>query len=344
MSRTGRIVVLSVLLALSVAGVGWAASRDLRTAHVRAATAPDVATTTALPVATGPRLVFRHTGLDSEYGTVAEVSLDDPGGPREFTGVACDRVDAVAESATCLRTERGVVTRYRSVDLDADWRETSSTAVPGLPSRTRLSEDGSLVATTVFVTGHSYLTTGFATATTVRATGGRSFGNLERFDLRLGGTSVAPRDRNLWGVTFAADDRTFYATLGSGGETWLLRGDLRTRTLEDVAEHVECPSLSPDGRRIAFKQASTRGGRTWWTPAVLDLASGRRTVLAGEARSVDDQLEWLDDDTVLYGVPRDDEPGVSDVWSLDVDSAASPSLLVEQAWSPAVVRAGAPTP
>ena len=50
---------------------------------------------------------------------------------------------------------------------------------------------------------------------------------------------------------------------------------------------------------------------------MLDLATGERTVLAGETHNVDDQIEWLDDDTILYGLPRDDEPGVTDVWSLD---------------------------
>jgi len=105
-----------------------------------------------------------------------------------------------------------------------------------------------------------------------------------------------------------------------------------------VRSDVECPSLSPDGARLAYK-VDDPGPGTHWSFAVLDLATGRETVLAGETRGVDDQAAWLDDDTLLYGVPRSDEPGVSDVWSLDVDrSDALPDLLVEQAWSPAVVR------
>src|SRR5699024_7106563 len=134
----------------------------------------------------------------------------------------------------------------------------------------------------------------------------------------IDGEQVAPRDRNVWGVTFA-DDTTFYATVGTGGETYLVRGDLDARTLTSVADHVECPALSPDGTRIAFKQASERHGVTWWTPAVLDLTSGERTVLDDETRNVDDQIAWLDAHTLLYGLARDDEAGVTDVWSLRTD-------------------------
>ena len=78
-------------------------------------------------------------------------------------------------------------------------------------------------------------------------------------------------------------------------------------------------------------------GDPHWTFAVLDLATGRQTLLAGETHNVDDQAEWLDDDTILYGLPRDGEPGVTDVWALDT-SDATPELLIQQAWSPSVVR------
>ena len=69
-----------------------------------------------------------------------------------------------------------------------------------------------------------------------------------------------------------------------------------------------------------------------------DLATGDRTLLAKGPRGLDDQVEWLDDDTLLYGLPRADDPGVTDVWSVDTSADASPTLLIEQAWSPTVVR------
>jgi hypothetical protein len=64
----------------------------------------------------------------------------------------------------------------------------------------------------------------------------------------------------------------------------------------------------------------------------------KRTVLTAETHNVDDQIEWLDDDTILYGLPRTDQPGVDDIWSLDLASGSTPQLLIKDAWSPAVVR------
>ena len=67
-----------------------------------------------------------------------------------------NHVDAEASGGTCLRTERGVVTRYWLDELEPGWEAGHrSIPVPGLPSRTRLSPDGTLEATTTFVSGHS---------------------------------------------------------------------------------------------------------------------------------------------------------------------------------------------
>ena len=55
-------------------------------------------------------------------------------------------------------------------------------------------------------------------------------------------------------------------------------------------------------------------------------------------QGVDDQAEWLDDDTLLYGLPRADQPGTTDVWAVDTAADATPALLIPGAWSPAVVR------
>ncbi|WP_435885828.1 hypothetical protein [Streptomyces erythrochromogenes] len=50
-------------------------------------------------------------------------------------------------------------------------------------------------------------------------------------------------DVNFRGVTFADDERTFYATMAAGGRTHLVRGDLAERTVTTLRENVECPSL-----------------------------------------------------------------------------------------------------
>lgn len=341
MTTRQRLLVLLVAALVVITGTTAYALAALHRSRAVSSRAPSVPTASGETL-TGPRLVFRHTGLDQEYGVVAEVPLSDPGGPRTFTDLSCDRVYAVATAATCLRTKRGVVTTFEELDLDSSWNVTGTTDLPGIPSRTRLSADGRLAASTTFVNGHSYMTTGFSTATEIHrvasAAGEKSYGNLEQFTLYLDGKRSAPTDRNIWGVTFAADDNTFYATVATHGVTYLARGDLAKRTLTTIADRVECPSLSPDGTRIAFKEKVDHGDGTWWTPAVLDLATMKRTVLSGETRNVDDQIAWLDDDTLLYGLARADQAGVTDIWSLDVAAQAKPQLYVEQAWSPAVIR------
>lgn len=330
-----RVAVFAAVVVLVVVGIGgYAVAEAQRSAAVRHA-APHVAQVAPSALPEGGRIVFRHTGLDQEYGVVAEVPLDDPAGARAFTATSCDRVYATAAVTSCLVSERGVVTRYHLDELDADGTELQRSDLPGIPSRTRLSPDGSLVSTTVFVSGHSYMQVGFSTSTVIRQVGGRSFGDLEKFTLIINGKAVTPVDRNVWGVTFV-DDTSFYATVGTGGKTYLVRGDLTARTLTSVHENAECPSVSPDRTKVAYKVANASGPH--WSLAVLDLATGTQTVLAGEERSVDDQAEWLDDDTLLYGVPRPDQPGVSDVWSLDTRADAQPELLIPEAWSPAVVR------
>ena len=129
---------------------------------------------------------------------------------------------------------------------------------------------------------------------------GRKVANLEDFAVTREGRRITAIDVNFWGVTFARDSDRFYATLATGGKTYLIEGSIEARTARVLHENVECPSLSPDGTRIAYKRR-TGSATTPWRLTVLDLATMRETPLA-ETRSVDDQAEWVDDDTVAYGV------------------------------------------
>ena len=77
-----------------------------------------------------------------------------------------------------------------------------------------------------------------------------SLGDLEDFTATKDGKMIDAIDRNYSGVTFGAGDH-FYAALSNGGQRYLVKGDLSSRTVEVVTDDVECPSLSPDGSRIA---------------------------------------------------------------------------------------------
>jgi hypothetical protein len=338
-STRRRLVVFASIVALALGAGGWFGMQQFVHARSASLTQTDVATRPLTGFPTVDRVVFRSTAPGADYGKVAVVALDAPSGHRAFAPVACDRVDAATDGAVCLVVQRGIVTRFAAQQLDADWSLEREWPLPGVPSRTRLSAGGSLVATTSFVTGHSYTQTGFSTETVIRGRDGAVHGNIEEFRMLLAGEEIAPVDRNLWGVTFV-DDTTFYATAQSQslGRTWLVRGDLAERTLSVVREGVECPSLSPDGTRIAFKKVRTAGQVRTWSIAVLDLATGAELDLPGEGRNVDDQIEWLDDDTLLYGLPRPEEPGVTDVWAIGTSPSAEPRVFIPQAWSPSVVR------
>jgi hypothetical protein len=282
-------------------------------------------------------IVFRNTALGNGYGQVAAASLAAPGGARAITPATCDRVYAGSTTAICLKANRGVVTTYASSVLGPNWQPLRDLPLTGLPSRARLSPDGTLVATTTFVYGDSYATAGqFSTRTIVSRVDGSSNVDLEQFQLTINGQPNNATDRNLWGVTFVDSDR-FYATAATGGKTWLVQGSLKSRTLTALHNDVECPSLSPDGKRIAFKKhGNLAAGR--WRLSVLDLATGVVTELA-ETRSVDDQAVWLDNDRVIYGLSRSTAgTASSDVWVVPANGSGAPQLLVADAWSPSVVR------
>lgn len=332
--RARWIIAVTAAVALlggaTVYGAGAWARFEARSSAVSA-----VAVATGAP-ADGDRIVFRNTASGQGYGRVASVPLADPGAARTVTDRACDRVAATAETELCLRTDRGVLTTFEAVLTDADGATLRQWPLPGIPSRARIGEG--MLSTTAFVTGHSYAPTTFSTQTVIHSMDPAipDPGDLESFSLSVAGAPLTAVDRNLWGVTFADDGDTFYATAASGSRTWLVRGSIAARSMTAIHDTAECPSLSPDGTRIAYKKDA--GGATPdWRIAVLDLASGAETILP-EERSVDDQVVWLDDGTLLYGLPREGAPGDTDVWSIPVDGGGVPQLYLEHAWSPSVVR------
>lgn len=333
--RVWLVTAIGALLLAGAAGYGilaWAEHRD------RASAPSEAQSVTSDVRPTGPRVVFRNTASGEGYGLVASVPLADPSAVRTVTALACDRVYATGAVQSCLHTDRGVVTTFNATLMDASGRELDSWGLAGVPSRTRVSPNSHLVAVTSFVTGESYATVGFATMTTISAAdGSMDSGNLEDFALLVDGVQVTAADRNIWGVTFSADDNVFFATAASAGSTWLVRGDLAARTLTAIRDTAECPSLSPDGTRIAYKKDVSTGGTPSWSIAVLDFATGTETILP-EKRNVDDQVDWLDDDTLLYGLVRADEVGDSDIWSVSADGTTEPVLFIAHAWSPSIVR------
>jgi hypothetical protein len=284
-----------------------------------------------------PHLLVRNTVGGDTYGDVAVLPLGDLSAPRVAVPLRCDRIDFAGGHGICLRTHQGVLTTYDAQILDARLRPIHRIELPGAPSRARVSPDGRLAAYTVFVSGDSYASASFSTRTGIVDTRtGKEVAQLERFTTYRDGKVVRAANFNFWGVTFARDGNRFYATLGTGVHTYLVRGDLARRTVTVLRDGVECPSLSPDGTRVAFKQrTSGTFGRVVWRPAVLDLATLRDRPLPDGDRNLDDQIAWLDDEHVAYALPSG--PGQTAVWRVAADGSGKPQQLVADAWSPASV-------
>jgi hypothetical protein len=333
----GKVFVVLVSGCLLAAGgyVAWAATRNAAASSIDSALAAK-----ALRSAAGggqPAVMFQHVErdlknavvVDGKYAHIAlEPLAQGPGKDRVFSDLVCERVYFAGGRGLCLISEqRPLRSEYVAKIFGPDFKVRHEVPLTGLVSRARVSSDGRYGATTVFLLGHSYRDDSFSTQTNLidMASGKLVADNLEDFAVFRNGEQIRARDFNFWGVTFARDSNRFYATLATGGRTYLVQGDVRAQQMHVLRENVECPSLSPDNKRIAYKK---RVGPLWRL-SVLDLRTMKETPLA-ETRSIDDQVEWLDNGHILYGFYG--------VLKVRADGRGRPEKLLSDARSPAVIR------
>ena len=340
--RRGRTIAFAVLCVVCALAAGAYVRRAMR----RAERADSLVATAAVtdqgrPELPGTTVLFRSTAMDTSYGRLALAAIADPSRRHLVSTLSCERVDFAGGRGVCLTAARGVVTTYAAVIFGQDFQPLFTLALAGAPSRVRVSADGAFAAVTVFVNGHSY-GGDFSTVTSIidLRRGDYVVPNLEQLTVWRGAEHFEAVDRNFWGVTFARNPNTFFATVGSGGRTYLIEGALGEREAKIVHDAVECPSLSPDNRRVAFKRRTDNAvGPVRWRLSVLDLDSQRDFALA-ETRSVDDQVAWLDNDRVMYALPNA-ESGTAETttWVVPAGGGGEPAVLVPLAssaviWSP----------
>ncbi len=340
------LVFLAVVILLAGTALGyvlWSRSRVDLSSRSAAESNPEVDAGALLRLQTQPHILFRNSDLSAGHGRVFVATAGEHETPKYATPLSCERVHFANGRGVCLIAERGLRTTYRAAIFGPAFEELHQIPLPGIPSRVRLSPSGRFAGITVFVSGDSYASGSFSTrAIVLDTTTGQVLGDLEQYAVTQDGRPFKAVDFNFWGFTFA-DDRRFYATLQTRGARYLIAGDLSTRTAQVIDNGIECPALSPDGTRVAFKKRELIDGRVGWRIGVQNLATRRVTVLS-ETRSVDDQPEWLDDGRVIYALPSESRPGSTDVWVVRADGSSTPALYRQSAWSPAVVRlAGATT-
>ncbi|SDG10466.1 hypothetical protein SAMN05216553_105350 [Lentzea fradiae] len=255
------------------------------------------------------------------------------GGTRSPTDIACQRFFAAAGTSVCLKLS-GPGPSY-AAEVSRDGKPFRTVPLPGIPSRAKVSVTGNLVTWTSFVSGDSYAVPGgFSTRTGyLDLRTGATEESIEHFTATVEGSVLTASDVNYWGLTVASDDRTFYATIASGGFTWLVKGDLETKSVTSLRRDAECPSLSPDGTKIAYKKRIGRLGP--WDLAVLDLTTNEEKRLPGTA-GIDDQTTWLSDTEVAFAaVPKDAR--LPAVHVAPADGSEPARVLIPDATSPSPV-------
>lgn len=332
--RARRLWALGALCAVAMLVVGGYTARAVRRGTEAVSTLEGGG---FLPLAAPPDrpyLIVSSTLPDDTFKKLLVAPLSAPAGSAYVGPLACERVYFAGNRGICLIEEGALIRRRYALVFDEQFKPLQRIPLTGVVSRTRVSADGRRAAITVFEQGHSYAEDGFSTRTTlIDASEGRVLTDLEQFTIWRDGKRFHAADFNFWGVTFARDGNRFYATLASKGIKYLVEGDVDKRQGRVLRMGVECPSLSPDNMRIVYKNMIRREG--FWELRVLDLATEVDHALSAETRSVDDQVDWLDNDHVLYHITG---ARGADIWVLRSDGTKPPAILRQYAYSPAVVR------
>lgn len=272
----------------------------------------------------------------SDIGKVRVATVAAPDSVTWIADLRCERVYFAGGKGICLRRVIENISAYSVATIfDSNFHTLSEFKVEGLPSRARMSPDGRYAAFTLFVFGHSYADDNFSTATYILDSAtGQPLANLEEFTVFQDGEKISFPDFNYWGVTFRKDSNIFYATLRFNRTPYLVQGDISARTVKVLHPGVECPSLSPDETRVAFKNMVARAD---WRLSVLDLKTLVETPLAGTI-NVDDQAEWLDNEHLLFAATDPELPAARSLMVVQADGGGSLQRYASATESPAIVR------
>lgn len=246
----------------------------------------------------------------------------------------CNRVHANKNHGICLQQKQGLTmtTDVLVFEIEGNTRLIGST--DGIPNRARMSPDGKYAAYTSFVTGDSYNDAGFSTRSYIVDIEKNVIGdNLERYTLIHNNKHIDPIDKNYWGITFFNDSNSFLVTVMYSGVPYLAKGTLDEKKIEIITDRIECPSLSPDNKKIVFKE---RISKTEWRIIVMVLSNLTR-ISTSELENVDDQVEWYDNDNLVYSKINYETQKIN-LMKASANGDGKPELLIEHGMSPSMIQ------
>ena len=323
-----RAAAAAVLLAIGVTGLVM--SLPGRRNLVRA----DGRQSSRLHPAPVPFLIFRTLAPPEIHGHVAILPLAAPNASQQVSSLECVRLHYAGGRGVCLVQELyGTVTRHAAYIFDRHLRRGPRIALPGVPTRVRVAPDGRRAAVTTYAEEETPEGERLAIdSIVVDLASGRVIADLRRFAIEDGQHLPLQGPIDVGSVTFERDGDRFFAALMTPAERYVASGTISGRRMTAVRAGLVSEALAPDGRRLVVKKLGARG---FWQLAVLDLETGTERDLAQGARSVDDQVEWLDEQHVLY---HDVDQGHTSLWALPIDGVTGPRLLVVDAYSGSVQR------
>ena len=221
-----------------------------------------------------------YHGQQLTRNRAAVVPLESPEGPRGMTRLVCRRIHFAGGRGLCLgegggtaALEDDVIATHAYV-FGTDFQINHDVSLGGFPSRARISPDGRYGATTVFVSGHSYARRRLLDRNHAHRSRNRRQSSATSSSSRCGATGSAFQaiDFNFWGVTFAADSDRFYATLATGGRTYLVEGAVGAPAAADAAgergvplavARRQAPGVQETGRRRCCARSGAFMCWTW---------------------------------------------------------------------------------
>jgi hypothetical protein len=174
-------VVLTIVCVATATGYVVRSSGRVRALRQAAEALPAAAPESIAAVEAEPHVLFRNLSEAAEAGFVSLAPLAAPDGPRQITGYSCRRLALAAGHGLCLadQDDDPFGAPYRARFFGPDFTTVHDLPLAGLPSRARVSPDGTLGASTVFVNGDSYAVAAFSTRTTLYdMRSGTSLGDL----------------------------------------------------------------------------------------------------------------------------------------------------------------------